>query len=98
MPSLLHLDSSADLQHSTSRALTEHFADAWRARGSEYTVVRRDLHRDPLPHLPTNALHWAPRLRLAGEVPDPRAEELQQTLIAETLAADAIVIGAPMYH
>ena len=98
MPSLLHLDSSADLQHSTSRALTEHFADVWRDRGSDYTVVRRDLHRDPLPHLPTNALHWAPHLRLAGEVADPRAEELQQALISETMAADAIVLGAPMYQ
>jgi FMN-dependent NADH-azoreductase len=98
MPTLLHLDSSADLLHSTSRSLTEHFADTWRARGAEYTAVRRDLHRDPLPHLPTNALHWAPRLRAAGEVADPRAEELQQALIAEVLAADALVIGAPMYQ
>jgi FMN-dependent NADH-azoreductase len=98
MPSLLHLDSSADLQHSTSRALTAHFADVWHARGPEYTVVRRDLHRDPLPHLPTNALHWAPRLRVAGEVADPAAEGLQKALIDEVLAADAIVIGAPMYQ
>jgi FMN-dependent NADH-azoreductase len=98
MPTLLHLDSSADLQHSTSRALTEHFADTWRARGPEYTVVRRDLHRDPLPHLPTNALHWPPRLRVDGEVADPQAEDLQKTLIAEVTAADAVVIGAPMYQ
>ena len=54
MPSLLHIDSSADLAHSRSRALTAAFAGAWRARGPEYTVVRRDgtLGRNAAPHAP----------------------------------------------
>ncbi|WFR65878.1 NAD(P)H-dependent oxidoreductase [Curtobacterium flaccumfaciens] len=74
MPTLLHIDSSADLAHSRSRALTAAFADAWRARGPEYTVVRRDLHVDQLPHLETSALHWAAADRTGDEVvaPTPR--------------------------
>ncbi len=52
MPALLHLDSSADLQNSVSRGLTGLFADTWRALGAEHTVLVRDLHRSPLPHLP----------------------------------------------
>ena len=98
MPLLLHLDSSADLTGSVSRALTERFAAGWRTLGAAtHTVVRRDLHVDPLPHLPTNALHWAPRLREGQTVPAD-AELLQRRLIDEVLAADVLVVGAPLYN
>ena len=93
MPTLLRLDSSADPRSSVSRELTGVFAQAWRG-----DVVERDLHASPLPHLPDSALHYAPRLRIEGENPDPAAENLQQELLAELLAADAVVIGAPMYN
>jgi FMN-dependent NADH-azoreductase len=98
VPILLHLDSSADLTGSVSRELTARFADAWRALGSSYGVVRRDLHTDPLPHLPTSELHWAPRLRRAEQDVPPEAEALQARLIQELMSADAVVIGAPMYN
>ncbi|PZF56493.1 FMN-dependent NADH-azoreductase [Curtobacterium sp. MCSS17_008] len=98
MPTLLHIDSSADLAHSRSRALTAAFADAWRARGPEYTVVRRDLHVDQLPHLETSALHWAAADRTAEETVAPEAEALRQEVIDELLAADAVVVGAPLYN
>ena len=97
MPTLLHLDSSADLSDSVSRALTDRFAQKWAARGSDYQVTRRDLHTDALPHLPTNVLHWAPRLRMPGSVPAESAA-LQRVLIEEVLAADVVVVGAPMYN
>lgn len=98
MPTLLHLDSSADLKHSHSRALTAAFAEAWSALGADHRTVRRDLHRDPLPHLADSALHWAPRLRPADAKVPSAAEQLQQTLIAELLAADVVLVGAPMYN
>ncbi len=98
MPSLLHIDSSADLTHSRSRALTAAFADAWRARGPEYTVVRRDLHVDQLPHLESSALHWAVADRTADEHVDPQADALRQEVIDELLAADVVVVGAPLYN
>ena len=98
MPTLLHIDSSADLAHSRSRALTATFADAWRARGPEYTVVRRDLHTDQLPHLETSALHWAAADRTPDETVAPEAEALRQQVIDELLAADAVVVGAPLYN
>jgi FMN-dependent NADH-azoreductase len=97
VPILLHLDSSADLSQSVSRRLTERFARAWADLGSSHTIVRRDLHVDPLPHLPTNALHWAARLRPGQSVPAD-AEQLQADLIAEVGSADVIVIGAPLYN
>ncbi len=98
MPTLLHIDSSADLAHSRSRALTAAFADAWRARGPEYTVVRRDLHVDPLPHLEASALHWAASDRTADEVVAPEAEALRQEVIDELLAADVLLVGSPLYN
>ena len=85
MPTLLHLDSSADLTGSVSRALTARFAAGWSARGADHVVVRRDLHTDPLPHLPSNVLHWAPRLRAADETVPADAEDRQRTLIDELL-------------
>jgi FMN-dependent NADH-azoreductase len=98
MPQLLHLDSSAASDQSRSRAITRTFADAWRSCGPDHTVIYRDLHRDALPHLADASLHWAPRLRPAGEAPPAEAEALQQSLIAELSAADVVLVGAPMYN
>ncbi|GGL15823.1 FMN-dependent NADH-azoreductase [Nocardia jinanensis] len=98
MPRLLRVDSSAELDSSVSRELTRLFADTWRDRGAEFTVIERDLHRNPLPHLPAAELHYAARLRRAGAAVDPEAEALQAQLIREVAEADAVVIGAPMYN
>jgi len=98
MPGLLHLDSSADVGESTTRALTRTFADAWRGLSVAHTVTYRDLHADPPPHLSHPALHWAPRLRRPGEFPDPAAAAAQDALLAELLAADVLLVGAPMYN
>ena len=98
MPHLLHLDSSADAEHSRSRAITATFAAAWRDQGTDRTVTYRDLHRDPLPHLADAALHWPPRLRPAGAAPPAAATALQEELSAELVAADVLLIGAPLYN
>jgi FMN-dependent NADH-azoreductase len=98
MPNLLHLDSSADLATSRSRAITAAFAKAWTGRGDDFVVTYRDLHREPLPHLPDPALHWAPALRTDGEHPPAADEARQQEVLAELLAADVLLIGAPMYN
>ena len=98
MPTLLQLDSSADTRHSSTRSLAAAFADAWRERGADHTVVVRDLHRDPLPHLPDAALHWPERLRPAdAEIPAGAADR-QRALLDELLAADVLLVGAPMYN
>jgi FMN-dependent NADH-azoreductase len=98
MPHLLHLDSSADLERSRSRAITATFATAWRDHGADYTVTHRDLHRDPLPHLADAALHWPPRLRPDDAAPPAAAETLQEKLIAELISADVLLVGAPLYN
>ena len=96
MTTLLHLDSSADLTGSASRRLTARFAAGWAALGHD--IVRRDLFVDQPPHLPNNVLHWAPRLRAAGASADPEHERYQEELVSELLAADVVLVGAPMYN
>ncbi|MFJ8920337.1 FMN-dependent NADH-azoreductase [Streptomyces sp. NPDC102415] len=102
MPTLLHLDSSADRATSRSRALTAAFASAFAEagpdNGPDNVVVHRDLHAAPLPHLPDASLHWAPGLRPPGSSPDPAAEELRRRLVAELLGADVLLIGVPLYN
>jgi FMN-dependent NADH-azoreductase len=103
VPHMLHLDSAAALKNSRSRDITATFADAWRDRGPQYTLTYRDLHRDPLPHLADAVLHWPPRLRPEGAASaDPAAlaaaEALQDELIGELLAADVLLVGAPLYN
>lgn len=98
MPHLLHLDSSADLRHSRTRAVGRTFADTWTSLSSEHTVTHRDLHLNPPPHLPDADLHWPARLRPAGSQPPVAAEALQQELLAELLGADVLLIDAPLYN
>lgn len=97
MPVLLRIDSSAGGADSRSRRITDELAGAWLARGEEFSVVARDLNASPPPHLGDTAQHWPERLR-GGAVLDAGTAALQGELIAELLAADAVVIGAPMYN
>ena len=98
MPTLLRLDSSADLRHSRSREVTEAFARQWTARGPAYTVSHRDLVKDPVPHVTDSALHWAKNLRTPDEQPDPAAEAAQKAIIDELIEADVLLIGLPLYN
>jgi FMN-dependent NADH-azoreductase len=98
MTRLLHLDSSADLATSRSRAITAAFAAAFLAADAANTVVHRDLHRSPLPHLADAALHWPRRLRPADAAPPVDQESLQSELIDELVAADVLLAGAPLYN
>ncbi|RFA16940.1 FMN-dependent NADH-azoreductase [Subtercola boreus] len=98
MAHLLHLDSSADPERSRSRALGRTFADAWLKANPSNTITYRDLHARPVPHLADASLHWPARLRPAGSHPPAEAEALQTELIDELVAADVLVVGAPLYN
>lgn len=94
MPTLLQLDSSADLVSSRSRAITAAFADAWREGGGE--VLVRDLHANPLPHLASPAQHWPVSMRT--EAVPAELDAVQQEVLEQLFAADVVLIGAPMYN
>ncbi|WP_053351524.1 FMN-dependent NADH-azoreductase [Leucobacter musarum] len=97
MPTLLQLDGAIADEASRTRALTRAVADAWTARGDDFAVVHRDLHLDPPPHLAQRAQHWPESLR-GGAALAAATQSVQDHLITELLAADAVVIGAPMYN
>jgi FMN-dependent NADH-azoreductase len=96
---ILQLDSSANLNSSASRRLTGEFAQRWAAAGPDREIRRRDLHTSPLPHLPTNTLHFAASRRPEdGVAPSSAASRLQDELIDELAGAAWVVIGSPMYN
>ncbi|MFI6028326.1 FMN-dependent NADH-azoreductase [Amycolatopsis magusensis] len=109
MAHLLHLDSSAR-RDSFSRQLTARFAESWRAAhpGAGYTY--RDLAADPVPvigeawteicdhllaHGITDPARYAEAVRTDGQ---RAAWAIISPLLTELLAADLVLIGAPMYN
>jgi FMN-dependent NADH-azoreductase len=98
MANLLHIDSSMRIEQSRSRALSRHFAEAWRDANGEGTVVYRDLAAEPVPHLDHDAFsaNFTP-----AEARTPYQHEARATaerLVGELLEADDIVIGMPLYN
>jgi FMN-dependent NADH-azoreductase len=96
---LLHLDSSPLGDASASRALTAAAVDAWRRAEPAVEVVRRDLAAAPPGHL-TGDLLKVVRSRETDGLNEEQRRELALTdaLLDEFLAADAVVIGAPMQN
>jgi FMN-dependent NADH-azoreductase len=85
---LLHLDSSVLGAQSASRELTAAVVAAWQDAVPGLRTTYRDLVADPLPHLDGAALAKA----------DPAAAADAERVLQEFLAADVIVVGAPMYN
>lgn len=111
MTSLLHLDSSAHRsEESVSRQLTALFAHTWRTAHGPAGYRYRDLAADPVPPLDTAYCSLGRRAERNGLVPpagvDTLAESaaerrewsLTRPLITELLAADTVLVGAPMYN
>jgi FMN-dependent NADH-azoreductase len=85
---LLHIDSSIQGEASASRALTRAIVARWKSSRPEMQVTYRDLAAQELPHLSQNALSGADELEAARDT----------AALEQFLAADVIVIGAPMYN
>ena len=94
---LLHIDSSILGPQSASRELGTAWVEAWRSVQANTQVTYRDLVADPLPHLSGEVV--ATRFGAAAQSPEVR--ELiarDDAVLAEFIAADVVVIGAPMYN
>jgi FMN-dependent NADH-azoreductase len=94
---LLHIDTSISGGGSASRQLSTAIVAAFRRAMPGLEVIRRDLDDEPIPHLDSRRL---PTVRPANApegatgVPDPEGA----SALDEFLAADLVVIGAPMYN
>jgi len=98
MATVLHIDSSVRHTGSVSRQLGGEFIAKWKAANPSDTIVTRDLAAAPLPHLTEQligAYFTPPDQRNADQA---HTIKLSDTLVDELLAADTIVIGAPMYN
>ncbi|SHM11626.1 FMN-dependent NADH-azoreductase [Rhodanobacter sp. OK091] len=83
---LLHIDSSALGGYSVSRQLTADIVAELQRNTPATTIQYHDLAVQPLPH-------WTP----VADASDPAAV-LGSQMLEEFLAADVVVIGAPMYN
>jgi FMN-dependent NADH-azoreductase len=98
MAHLMHIYSSIQGERSVSRALTARAADAWRAAHADGTVTYRDLAAQPLPHLDAES-GTARMVDPAAHTPaQARSFDLTKLLIDEILAADAVLLGLPLYN
>jgi FMN-dependent NADH-azoreductase len=93
---LLHLDSSVLGPHSVSRQVSAAIVERLRQANPGLKTVYRDVTATPLGHL--TGLHLAAG---QGAAPEPSVREdlaTGQAVLDEFLAADIVVIGAPMYN
>lgn len=95
---LLHIDSSVLGDNSVSRRLSAATVASVRRKNPGLEVTYRDLAAEPVAHF-SGAL-----LAAFGATPDTWSAEQQQDVahggaaLEEFLAADIVVIGAPMYN
>ncbi|KJC58831.1 FMN-dependent NADH-azoreductase [Bradyrhizobium sp. LTSPM299] len=93
---LLHLDSSVLGPHSVSRQVSAAAVERLRQANPGLAVTYRDLSTAPLGHLTGSHLAAG-----QGATPEPSLRDdiaAGQAVLDEFLAADIVVIGAPMYN
>src|SRR6476659_2997127 len=95
---LLRVDASIRTDGSVSRAVADSLETAWRAHHPG-PVVRRDLGRDPVPAPAWSAAVTAATTPEGERTPQQRAARAFAAALAdEVLAAEAIVVAAPLYN
>ena len=98
MSRLLVIESSARQQDSVSRQLTQQFLSQWQSAHPNDQVAVRDLAVNPVPHLDATLLGgWMKPADQRSET-EQDALERSNTLTDELIAADVLVLGAPMYN
>ncbi|AOG22079.1 FMN-dependent NADH-azoreductase [Acidovorax sp. RAC01] len=94
---LLHVDSAITGTQSVSRQLTANTVAAWVAAHAGTAVQYLDLAENAPSHLSAQSLGF--RTGQAAATEAERAENaLSEALVSQFLAADVIVIGAPLYN
>jgi FMN-dependent NADH-azoreductase len=93
---LLHLDSSVLGPHSVSRQVSAAIVDRLRKTHPGIDVTYRDLTATPLAHL--SGSHLAASQGATPEASLQADIASGQQMLDEFLAADIVVLGAPMYN
>ena len=98
MTQLLRIDASSRNGGSHSRELADAFVAEWRKANPAGRVVVRDVVANPLPHISdaTIAGFYTPEAQRDARL--KQALALSDELIAELMAADTILVSAPIYN
>jgi len=93
---LLHIDSSVLGPHSVSRQVSAAIVDRLVKATPSLDMTYRDLSSTPLEHL--SGPHLAARQGAEPAIAHAQDIAAGQAVLEEFLAADIVVIGAPMYN
>jgi len=98
MTTILHVSSSVRSTGSISRQLSNEFVAKLQAAAAGNTVALRDLTANPVPHLTEQMMgaYFTPAEQRSAE--QIETVKLSDNLVAELMAADVVVIAAPMYN
>ncbi|WP_130872349.1 FMN-dependent NADH-azoreductase [Pseudomonas bubulae] len=98
MSNVLIIESSARQQGSFSRQLTQQFISQWQAAHPTDQVTVRDLALHPVPHLDANLLGGWMKPEAQRSADEHASLKRSDELTDELLAADVLVLAAPMYN
>src|SRR5215471_6448912 len=99
MTKLLHIDSSPLGANSVSRDLTRRIVAQWQATHPATTVDYLDLAVAAPSHLNGDSLGFRLGLDAATlSETQKRENAVSEQLVSQFLAADVVVVGAPMYN
>ena len=103
MKQILRIDSSSRpgsdaSSGSHSRALADHIVDRLRTRHPGAELAKRDLIADPIPHISDKTItgFYTPPAALTDDL--CAALSMSDSLIAELMGAEAIVLSVPIYN
>ncbi len=95
---LLHVDSAITGEHSISRQLSSRIVEAWVQAHAGTQVEHLDLVREAPAHFTMDAM--APRTGQTEGLSEAQLREnaVSERLVRQFLAADVVVVGAPLYN
>jgi len=95
---LLHIDSSILGDNSASRQLSREVVEAWKTAEPNVVVTYRDLAADAISHFSAQTLVAAGTSAELRDAALQHEADLSAATMEEFLAADAVVLAAPMYN
>jgi FMN-dependent NADH-azoreductase len=98
MKKLLRIDCSSRIIGSHSRELADFFEKKWLIKNPDGMVIRRDLVKQPLPHIQNNTIEgfYTPIQFATSE--SKEATALSEELISELKSAHEVLISSPLYN
>jgi FMN-dependent NADH-azoreductase len=95
---ILHLDTSAKVHGSHSRAISQQIVAKIVASGPKATVIRRDLGLETVPHLSEASLNAFFQDKSSWDEAAAKCSDFSMMLIEEVRQCDVVVLGVPMYN